>query len=110
MNFCRNALCLLFVGLVCVPVFAKTTWYVRRDGGTRYSANVSKGQCDGKADAAYPGKGANQHCAFNDYRYLYTDGIYGNAAWVIAGGDTVILRNGPWRVGYNGPNSKDHFG
>ncbi len=86
-----------------------TTWYVRKDGGTRYSAHATKGQCDGKADAAYGGSGTNQHCAFNDFRFLYDDQSYGNSAWVISGGDTVILRGGPWRVGFdqgNSPNDK----
>jgi Putative Ig domain len=78
-----------------------TTWYVRPDGGSRYSANVPTGQCDGKADVAYSGSGTNQHCAFNDYRYLYDDKSWQNSAWVIAGGDTVIIRGGPWRVGYS---------
>ncbi|MCU1322685.1 MAG: Ig family protein, partial [Acidobacteriaceae bacterium] len=82
------------------PTGPGTTWYVRGDGGTRYSANTTTGQCDGKADAAYGGVGTNQHCAFNDYRFLYDDQSYGNRAWVIAGGDTVILRGGPWRVGF----------
>ncbi len=76
-----------------------TTWYVRPDGGTRYSANVPTGQCDGKADVAYAGSGTNQHCAFSDYRFLYDDQSYQNSAWVIAGGDTVIIRGGPYRVG-----------
>jgi hypothetical protein len=77
------------------------TWYIRSDGGTRYSSRATTGQCDGKADVAYPGTGTNQHCAFKDYRYLWDDQSYGNDAWVIAGGDTVIIRNGPWRVGYD---------
>ncbi|MCU1320402.1 MAG: hypothetical protein JWM43_51, partial [Acidobacteriaceae bacterium] len=52
----------------------------------------------------------NQHCAFNDYRFLYDDQSYGNRAWVIAGGDTVILRGGPWRVGFNqGISSNDKW-
>ena len=86
-----------------------TTWYVRPDGGTRYSANATQGQCDGKGDGPYVGSGVDQHCAFNDFRFLYDDQSYGNSAWVIAGGDTVILRGGPWRVGFdqgNGPNDK----
>ncbi|MBB5339847.1 beta strand repeat-containing protein [Tunturiibacter gelidoferens] len=78
-----------------------TTWYIRPDGGTRYSAHVTTGQCDGKADVAYSGTGTNQHCAFKDPRYLWDDQSYGNHAWVIAGGDTVILRGGPWRIGYD---------
>ncbi len=71
-----------------------TTWYIRRDGGTRFSANVPSGQCDGKSDAAYQGIGVNQHCAFNDFRFLWDDksGRVGSGAWVIAGGDTVLVR------------------
>ncbi|MEO6983625.1 MAG: Ig domain-containing protein, partial [Edaphobacter sp.] len=45
-----------------------TTWYIRSDGGTRYSANRPDGQCDGQGDTAYGGTGTNQHCAFNDFR------------------------------------------
>lgn len=85
-----------------------TTWYIRPDGGTRYSANQPTGQCDGQADVAYAGSGTNQHCAFKDYRYLWDDQSYGNYAWVISGGDTVIIRGGPWRVGYDqGVNPSD---
>ena len=69
-----------------------TFWFVRTDGGTRYSANVTTGQCDGKSDTAYPGTGTNQHCAFNDVRYMWMDGTYGNSAWVMAGGDTLVIR------------------
>ncbi len=58
------------------PTGPGTTWYVRPDGGTRYSSNVTAGQCDGMADAPYSGSGVNQHCAFNDVRMLYTDGSY----------------------------------
>jgi hypothetical protein len=70
------------------------TWFIRPDGGTRHSANATTGQCDGLADAPYPGIGNNQHCAFNDFRYLWDDnsGAVGSGAWVIAGGDTVIIR------------------
>jgi hypothetical protein len=82
------------------------TWYIRGDGGTRYSTRTTTGQCDGKADVGYSGTGVNQHCAFNDYRFLWDDQSYGNDAWVISGGDTVIIRNGPYRVGYdNGTGS-----
>jgi len=93
--------------LMALPLSGET-WYVRKDGGTRYSVRMPKGQCDGKADAAYSGKGVNQHCAFNDYRFLYDDQSWQNSAWVIAGGDTVIIRDGPWRVGVSqGANAKD---
>jgi hypothetical protein len=87
------------------------TWYVRTDGGTRYSSNMTSGQCDGQGDMPYPGIGANQHCAFNDVRWLWQDGSYPTGSfpsygWVIAGGDTVIIRGSigssvSWRVGWN---------
>ncbi len=86
-----------------------TTWYVRADGGSRYSANMTTGQCDGKADAPYGGIGVNQHCAFGDYRYLYDDQSYSQHTWAISGGDTVILDNTKqWRVGFEqGVNPND---
>jgi Putative Ig domain len=74
------------------PPPGTTTWYIRPDGGTRYSANATTGQCDGKHDAAYPGSGVNQPCAFSDLRYMWDDQSYGNRAWVMAGGDTVLIR------------------
>jgi hypothetical protein len=88
----RGILWLLAIALVAPHLFA-TTWYIRPDGGSRYSSNVS-GQCDGKTDAAYRGGGKNQHCAFNDFRYMWDDksGQVGVGKWIIAGGDTVIVR------------------
>ena len=74
-----------------LPLSAET-WFVRRDAGTRYSARVRSGQCDGRADAPYPGKGVNQHWAFSSAQYLYLEGTYGISKWVIAGGDTVVIR------------------
>lgn len=80
----------LVVFLFCARAFA-ATWYVRQDGGTLYNATHNPtNQCDGKHDAAYPGSGTNQPCAVNDVRWLYDD-QQGDYAWVIAGGDTVIL-------------------
>jgi hypothetical protein len=86
-----------------------TTWYVRTDGGTRYSSNVPTGQCDGKADVAYPGSGANQHCAYNDFRYLWDDdsGAVGQGTWVIAGGDTVVLRGCAALASQQNPSNPD---
>ncbi len=93
-----------------------STWYVRPDGGTRYSVNVPLGQCDGRGDAPYSGKGVNQHCAFNDIRLLWQDGSYAffppdspfpAAGWIGQGGDTYIVRGSiaagtePYRVGWN---------
>ena len=83
---------LLALSFFCAPLLA-TTWYVRPDGGSRYSAKQRGGQCDGSADEPYPGNGVNRHCAFNDFRYLWDDQSYGGyATWVISGGDTVIVR------------------
>jgi len=80
------------------------TWYVRKDGGTRKT-------CDGKADAAPVGAALNQHCAFGDYRFLYDDQSGKPLKWVMAGGDKVILKDGPWRVGFNqGKSSNDVWG
>ena len=106
-----------------------TTWYIRADGGTRWSAKRASSdyspymtaQCDGQHDVSFPAKGTvnvlgavstgiNQPCAFNDYRFLWDDQTYGNSQWVIAGGDTVVLRGGPWRVGFDqGASPNDHW-
>ena len=81
-----------------------TIWYVRKDGGARKT-------CDGKADAAPVGTKSNQHCAFGDYRFLYDDQSGKPLKWVMAGGDKVILKDGPWRVGFNqGASSNDVWG
>jgi hypothetical protein len=93
-----------------------TSWFVRNDGGTRYSADVTTGQCNGQVDASYAstgGTGVNQPCAYGDARYLWAEGVYTTGAapgwgWVIAGGDIVTIRGGSWRVGYSGPNSGDY--
>jgi hypothetical protein len=84
-------------------------WYVRPDGGTRYTAaRVAAGmsaQCDGLADVAYSGSGTNQHCAFNDFRFMWDDesGQVGAGAWVIAGGDTVLIRGCTAGAGQSNP-------
>ncbi len=99
-----------------VSLSAQTTWYVRADGGTRYSANrVAAGlsaQCNGKTNAPYSGDGGqNENCAFNDYRFLYDDqATYGVLQWVIAGGDNVIIDNAKaWRVGWDGDTSQNEL-
>jgi hypothetical protein len=77
------------------------TWYVRPDGGTPYTnaKNTPRGQCNGLANAAYPGRGVNQPCAFGDFEYLYYDQTTGNRKWMISGGDTVIVY--PKTTGYD---------
>ncbi len=126
MIFPVKALCLLLCALVAPPALA-STWYVRPDGGTRYSTNVTTGQCDGTTDAAYPGSGTNRHCAFKDVRYLFQDGSYADAnhfpawGWIGKGGDTYLLRGSlqqgvTYRIGWNTPRAaldettKSNFG
>ena len=102
--YCR-ILWLLLAMLGAQPLLGKT-WYVRPDGGTRNSRAIS-GQCDGMADAPYGGKGVNQHCAFNDFRYLWDDnsGTVGQGVWVMAGGDTVIVRGCAALPGQKNPDN-----
>jgi hypothetical protein len=111
MNRTLKTMGVFLLGCACLPLYG-TTWYVRPGGGTRYSTNVTSGQCDGKADAPYPGSGVNKHCAFKDVRYLWSDGsyTYGKAlpgwGWIGSGGDTYIIRGSigtgvAWRVGWN---------
>lgn len=89
----------LFALLLLLPLPAvATTWYVRADGGTLFSPG-KPGQCNGTTDAPYPGHGKNQPCAVSDPRYLYSDGSNTAYNWAISGGDTVLLRGGPWRIG-----------
>jgi len=87
------------------PTGPGTTWFVRPDGGTRYSANMPNGQCDGQADTAYPGTGTNQHCSFVDVRYMWMDGTYGNSSWVMAGGDTLVIRGCTAAPGQQNPDN-----
>ena len=79
-----------------------TTWYVRPDGGTPFvsATQTPAGQCNGKANATYPGSGVNQNCAVHNLRDLWADGVSAyNMQWMIAGGDTVIVAPNP--NGYN---------
>jgi len=56
-----------------------TTWYIRTDGGTNT-------QCTGKTNAAYPGSGTAQECAFNHpYQMLDSSGAWAH----MVGGDTI---------------------
>ncbi len=72
------------------------TWYIRPDGGTPYTSTSTQGQCDGLHDAAYPGSGVNQACAFKNFYDLYADeNTYQQLKWVISGGDTVNVRQNP---------------
>jgi Chitobiase/beta-hexosaminidase C-terminal domain len=104
-----------------IPPAGGHTWYVNGNGGTRFSVNQTQGQCNGLYPDPYPGSGVNQNCAFNDIRYLWTDGSYttnSNAGapawgWIGSGGDTYLIdcSNGAkCRIGQNGPGDNEGFG
>ena len=85
--------CLLLVLLV--PTFANaTTYYIRDDGGTPT-------RCTGTTDAADPGSGSDQPCA---WKYLfYATGVQANAAQFpqrISGSDIVVVKHGDNPVGH----------
>lgn len=87
--------------LAAVPLLAADTWYIRTDGGT-------SAQCTGKVDAAYPGKGEAQPCAFSNPFWLWTNDPASNKAaetpkWKIAGGDTVLIKAGTYGMGWKSP-------
>jgi len=79
-----------------VPGEAANTYYVRTDGG-------SNRNCTGLVDAAYPGGGSNQPCAWNHPFRAFPPG----GTPRIAGGDTLIIRAGKYRMGLNAPGASN---
>lgn len=61
------------------PAFVPSTWFIRHDGGTQT-------QCTGLVNAAYPGSGSAQACAFHDPFDILN---LSTGAWQISAGDTV---------------------
>lgn len=93
----KQILKLFFLSLLflVVPSFAHaSTWYVRTDGG-------DLNQCTGLVDAAYPGSGTAQACGVNHPFWIFPPG----GAAVIAGGDTVIIADGSYKMGAGAPNT-----
>jgi hypothetical protein len=72
------------------PSGAGTTWYIRLDGGNNT-------QCTGTVNAAYPGTGVNQPCAYNHpYQMLTYSGNWAS----MQGGDTIQFEDqGPYFMG-----------
>jgi hypothetical protein len=82
-----------------VPVALATEWHVRTDGG-------SASQCTGQVDAAYPGSGSNQACAWNHPFVALPPG--GSAR--IQGGDTLHIGAGDYMMGYGAPSTESCHG
>ena len=83
-----------FLGTGADGTFSGTTYYIRPDGGTA-------GQCTGTSDAPYPGSGTNQPCAWAHPFWA----LDGGGNWKIQGGDTIIIAEGSYKMGYGAPNT-----
>lgn len=73
-----------------------TTYYVRPDGG-------SVEQCTGLTDAPYGGDGTAQPCAW-DHPF---EALPPMNAPRLAGGDTLIIAAGDYRMGYGAPGAEN---
>ncbi len=86
--------------LISFPEFASqpampTVYYVRMDGG-------SAEQCTGLVNAPYPGSGTGQPCAWNHPFHALPPGGVPR----IAGGDTLLIGPGDYRMGFGSPGSE----
>jgi len=81
---------------------AGATYYIRPDGG-------DADQCTGLVDAPYPGSGSHQPCAWDHpFRALQPSGEAGVPGTVrIAGGDTLMIAAGSYRLGYGAPGAEN---
>jgi hypothetical protein len=70
------------------------TYYIRPDGGTAE-------QCNGLADAPYPGSGRGQPCAWDHPFRALPPGGQAN----LAGGDTLLVAPGSYKMGYGAPGT-----
>ncbi|HEY4556100.1 MAG TPA: hypothetical protein VIG68_06660, partial [Lysobacter sp.] len=82
------------LGLGAMGAADAATFYVRTDGG-------DAAQCNGRADAPYPGTGAAQNCAWKHPYYALPS--KGTAR--IAGGDTLLIGSGEYMIGYGAPGA-----
>lgn len=81
----------LFLALASPAVLANT-YYVRSDGGNAE-------QCTGLSDNPYPGSGTNRECAWSHPFVALPPG----GSPRIAGGDTLLIGEGSYRMGYGAP-------
>ena len=92
----------MFLAVACQQVLAGT-FYVRPDGGTT-------AQCTGLTDAAYPGGGTAQNCAWHhpfDALPPQGDGAY--PALQLHGGDTLLIGAGSYEMGLNAPGARQAY-
>jgi hypothetical protein len=73
---------------------AADTFFIRSDGG-------DAAQCTGKADAAYPGSGSGQACAWKHPFIAFPPA----GTPRIAGGDTVKIASGSYMMGLGAPGA-----
>ncbi len=85
---------LLILGLWLSAYGWGATWYIRMDGGTRE-------QCTGLTNAAYPGSGTAQDCAYAHPFWLVTS----PTAWSVSANDTIIIGDGSYMIGWGAPNT-----
>ena len=99
---------ILFLILLLFPSIGNaTTYYVRTNGGTAT-------QCTGTTDAAYPGSGTNQACAFNHPNWAISP--IGSNPTKMVGGDILIIdgqdysspgNQAQYKFGMDAPNTSD---
>jgi hypothetical protein len=83
----------LFLGIALATLDAQaTTFYVRTDGG-------NDTQCNGQVDAPYDGSGVGEGCAWKNLSWAV--GTVGGGTANIAPGDTVIVKNGSYPMGWH---------
>lgn len=84
------------------PTITTNIWYVRPDGGTVWTARVN-GQCNGTANAPYPGSGTNQNCAVSSPMYCFTDESSSTVyTGIVQPGDTCLVVQGSTPYKMNG--------
>ena len=91
-------------GFAAFNVASATTYYVRTDGGTA-------SQCNGQADAAYPGSGSNMSCAWN-HPFVALPPTTSTHPMTprIHGGDTLVIDAGSYQMGADGKNVSTTYG
>jgi len=91
-------------GFAAFNVASATTYYVRTDGGTAV-------QCNGRADAAYPGSGTNLSCAW-DHPFVALPPSTSNHPQTprIHGGDTLIIDPGSYEIGIGAKGATSLYG